>query len=46
MSETDQFWQYAKLPDWRVVFAWLMLTFVAAVIYFFPIARLVDAFAG
>ena len=46
MSETDQFWQNAKLPDWRVVFAWLMLTFVAAVIYFFPIARLVDAFAG
>ena len=43
MSETDQFWQYAKLPDRPAVFAWLVLTFVAAVIYFFPIARLVDA---
>jgi hypothetical protein len=45
MSGTDQFWQYAKLPDRRIVFAWLVLTSVATVIYFFPIARLVDAFA-
>ncbi|MGB6540574.1 MAG: hypothetical protein WBF03_06810 [Xanthobacteraceae bacterium] len=46
MSETGQFWQYVRPPDWRMVFAWLVLTFVATVIYFFPIARLVDAFAG
>jgi hypothetical protein len=37
MSETDQFWEYAKLPDRRIVFAWLVLTFVATVIYFFRI---------
>jgi hypothetical protein len=36
---------YAKLPDWRMVFAWLVLTFVATVFYFFPAARLIDAFA-
>jgi hypothetical protein len=45
MSETDQFWQSVNLPDWRMVFAWLVLTLLATVIYFFPIARLVDAFA-
>jgi hypothetical protein len=38
MSETNQFWQYVRPPDWRMVFAWLVLTFVATVIYFFPIA--------
>jgi hypothetical protein len=36
---------YAKLPEWRMVLAWLALTFLAAVAYFFPIARLVGAFA-
>ena len=36
---------YAKLPDWRMVLAWLMLSFVATVIYFFPVARLIGAFA-
>ncbi|MGB6540570.1 MAG: hypothetical protein WBF03_06790 [Xanthobacteraceae bacterium] len=36
---------YAKLPDWRMVLAWLMLSFVATVIYFFPVARLVGVFA-
>ena len=36
---------YARLPDWRMVLAWLVLTFLATVIYFFPVARLVEAFA-
>jgi hypothetical protein len=36
---------YAKLPDWRMVFAWLVLTFLATVFYFFPAARLIEAFA-
>jgi hypothetical protein len=36
---------YAKLPDWRMLLAWLVLTFLATVIYFFPAARLVEAFA-
>jgi hypothetical protein len=36
---------YAKLPDWRMVLAWLVLTFLATVIYFLPVARLVTAFA-
>ena len=35
---------YAK-ADWRMVFAWLVLTFLATVIYFLPVARLVTAFA-
>jgi hypothetical protein len=35
--------EYAKLPDWRLVLGWLTLTFLAAVAYFVPIARLVDA---
>jgi hypothetical protein len=26
---------YAKLPDWRMLLAWLVLTFLATVIYFF-----------
>jgi hypothetical protein len=37
-------WQ-AKLPDWRLALAWLVLTFVAAIIFFFPMTRLMDAFA-
>jgi hypothetical protein len=36
---------YAKLPDWRMLLAWLVLTFIASMIYFFPAARLVEAFA-
>lgn len=35
---------YEKLPDWRMVVTWLILTFVAAVAYFLPAERLVDAF--
>jgi hypothetical protein len=35
---------YEKLPDWRMVLTWLVLTFVAAVAYFFPVARLVGSF--
>jgi hypothetical protein len=35
-------WQ-AKLPDWRLALTWLVLTFVAAII--FLITRLIDAFA-
>ena len=35
--------EYANLPDWRLVLGWLALTFLAAVAYFVPIARLVDA---
>ena len=37
--------RYAKLPDWRIVLAWLVLTFIAWLIYFFPAARLVEAVA-
>jgi hypothetical protein len=37
--------RYAKLPDWRMIFAWLVLTFLATVVYFLPVARLVGAFA-
>ena len=36
---------FARLPDWRMLLAWLVLTFLATVIYFFPVARLVEAFA-
>jgi hypothetical protein len=36
---------YERLPDWRMVLAWLVLTFLGAVVYFFPVARLVDAWA-
>ena len=34
---------YEKLPDWQMVLTWLILTFVAAVAYFFPVARLVGS---
>lgn len=36
---------YAKVPGWELALAWLALTFIAAVAYFFPVARLVEAFA-
>jgi hypothetical protein len=36
---------HAKLPAWELALAWLALIFVAAVAYFFPIARLVGALA-
>ena len=36
---------FARLPDWRMLLAWLVLTFLATVIYFFPVARIVEAFA-
>jgi len=36
---------FAKFPDWRMALAWLVLTFLASLIYFFPAARLLDAFA-
>jgi hypothetical protein len=35
---------HENLPDWRMALTWLVLTFVAAVAYFLPAARLVDAF--
>jgi hypothetical protein len=35
---------YENLPDWRMLLTWLVLSFVAAVAYFLPVARLVDAF--
>jgi len=34
-----------KHLDRSMVFAWLVLTFLATVIYFLPVARLVTAFA-
>ena len=36
--------RYEKLPNWRMVLTWLVLTFIAAVAYFLPAARLVDSF--
>ncbi len=33
------------VPDWRVVVAWLAITFVGAVVYFLPVARLIERFA-
>jgi hypothetical protein len=36
---------YAKLPDWRMALVWLVLTFLAWLIYFFPAAPLLNAFA-
>jgi hypothetical protein len=36
---------YEKLPDWRMVLTWLGLNFLAGLIYFLPVARLVEAFA-
>jgi hypothetical protein len=36
---------FAKLPDWRVGFAWLVTIAIAAGIYFLPIARLLDNLA-
>jgi hypothetical protein len=35
---------YAK-SDWQMVFAWLVLTSLATACYFWPVARLVTAFA-
>jgi hypothetical protein len=32
-----------EIASWRLVLGWLTLTFLAAVAYFVPIARLVDA---
>ncbi len=32
-----------KLPNWRLLAAWLALTFVAGVAYFLPAARLIEA---
>jgi hypothetical protein len=32
-------------PGWQLVLAWLMLIFLGAVIYFYPMARLLDSFA-
>jgi hypothetical protein len=36
---------YEKLPHWHTALTWLVLTFLAALIYFFPVARLIDSFA-
>jgi hypothetical protein len=36
---------FAKLPDWRVAFAWLVTIATATAIYFLPIARLLDSLA-
>ena len=33
------------VPDWRVVVAWLAITFVGATVYFLPAARLIERFA-
>ena len=34
---------YQKLPDWQIGLAWLAVTAIGSVIYFVPIARLVEA---
>jgi len=36
---------FAKLPDWRVAFAWVVTIAIATAIYFLPIARLFDSLA-
>jgi hypothetical protein len=36
---------YETLPDWRTALTWLVLTFLAALIYFSPVARLIDSLA-
>jgi hypothetical protein len=36
---------FAKLPDWRVAFAWLITVATATAIYFLPMARLLDSLA-
>jgi hypothetical protein len=33
---------FAKLTDVQILLAWLVLAFVAALIYFTPIARLIE----
>ena len=37
---------YAKLPDWQIGVTWLVVTAVAGVIYFVPLAGLFETFAG
>ena len=34
---------YGKLPDWQMGVTWLAATAIATVIYFVPMARLVQA---
>jgi hypothetical protein len=36
---------YAKLPDWQIGVTWLVVTTVAGVIYFVPLARLLAPLA-
>ena len=36
---------FAKLPDRRVAFAWVVTVGIATAIYFLPIARLLDSLA-
>jgi hypothetical protein len=36
---------YGKLPGWQMGLAWLFVTALATVIYFFPMARLLNAMA-
>jgi hypothetical protein len=36
---------FAKLPDWRLAFAWVVTIAIATAIYFLPIARLLDSLA-
>jgi hypothetical protein len=36
---------YAILPDWQIGLAWLVVTAIAAVIYFFPMAPILEAMA-
>jgi hypothetical protein len=35
--------RYVKLPDWQMGLTWLAVTAIATVIYFVPMARLVEA---
>ena len=35
--------RYVKLPDWQMGLTWLAVTALATVIYFVPMARLVEA---
>jgi hypothetical protein len=44
-GRTGEFQMHGWMPDWQLMLAWAAVTAIGWTIYFFPIARLLEALA-